>query len=200
MTTLLAVVLGLPAENLPRSSDSFDPETDDDIPADVYINHEEMTAWMQAMALRYPELASLKSVGKSVQGRDLWAMELSRSVERGQRDLLMPMMKLVGNIHGNEVVGRHVLLRMISYLITKEGSDERIAQLLNTTDIFIMPTMNPDGFSRAQVTLHYFSLASSAQFSYLQLHEWYMSARIHFTDRNMLYVWYKIRFSHWTIP
>jgi len=151
VTTLLAVVLGLPAENLPRSSDSFDPETDDDIPADVYINHEEMTAWMQAMALRYPELASLKSVGKSVQGRDLWAMELSRSVERGQRDLLMPMMKLVGNIHGNEVVGRHVLLRMISYLITKEGSDERIAQLLNTTDIFIMPTMNPDGFSRAQV-------------------------------------------------
>merc|ERR1712137_912600 len=47
VTTLLAVVLGLPAENLPRSSDSFDPETDDDIPADVYINHEEMTAWMQ---------------------------------------------------------------------------------------------------------------------------------------------------------
>jgi len=61
------------------------------------------------------------------------------------------MMKLVGNIHGNEVVGRHILLRMIAYLVANEKSDERIAQLLNTTDIFIMPSMNPDGFSKAKV-------------------------------------------------
>jgi len=149
--TLLAVALSLPAENLSRSSESFNAETDNEIPADRYLSHDEMTTWMQGIAQRYPKLLSLKSVGKSVQGRDLWAMELSHSVGRGQRDLLMPMMKLVGNIHGNEVVGRQILLRMISYLVTKEQSDERIFQLLNTTDIFIMPSMNPDGFSRAKV-------------------------------------------------
>ena len=151
--TLLAVVLSLPADNVnSRSSEPFNAETDDDIPADRYLSHDEMSTWMQAMAERYPQLLRLKSVGKSTQGRDLWAMELSQSVARGQRDLLMPMMKLVGNIHGNEVVGRHILLRMIAYLVANEKSDERIAQLLNTTDIFIMPSMNPDGFSKAKVT------------------------------------------------
>jgi len=147
--SLFAVVLSLPAVVSPPSSDSFDAETDDQVPADRYLDNEEMSAWMQGIAARYPKLASLKSVGKSAQGRDLWAMELSHSVGRGQRDLLMPMVKLVGNIHGNEVVGRQLMLRLISYLIAKDGTDERIAQLLNTTDIFIMPSMNPDGFSRA---------------------------------------------------
>jgi len=151
--SLFAVVLSLPAVVSPPSSDSFDAETDDQVPADRYLDNEEMSAWMQGIAARYPKLASLKSVGKSAQGRDLWAMELSHSVGRGQRDLLMPMVKLVGNIHGNEVVGRQLMLRLISYLIAKDGTDERIAQLLNTTDIFIMPSMNPDGFSRATVTL-----------------------------------------------
>jgi len=149
--SLFAVVLSLPAVVSPPSSDSFDAETDDQVPADRYLDNEEMSAWMQGIAARYPKLASLKSVGKSAQGRDLWAMELSHSVGRGQRDLLMPMVKLVGNIHGNEVVGRQLMLRLISYLIAKDGTDERIAQLLNTTDIFIMPSMNPDGFSRATV-------------------------------------------------
>lgn len=57
----------------------------------------------------------------------------------------------VGNIHGNEVVGRQILLRTIAHLIEKDGVDPRVTRLLNTTDIFFLPSMNPDGFVKAQV-------------------------------------------------
>lgn len=61
----------------------------------------------------------------------------------------------VGNIHGNEVVGRQMLLRTISYLIEKDHVDPRVTRLLNTTDIFFLPSMNPDGFVKAQVSFSY---------------------------------------------
>ena len=59
----------------------------------------------------------------------------------------------VGNIHGNEVVGRQLLLQTISHLITKDITDKRVNRLLNTTDIYFLPSMNPDGFVKAQVSL-----------------------------------------------
>jgi len=54
-------------------------------------------------------------------------------------------------MHGNEVVGRQLLLNLISYLIEKDGIDESVTRMLNTTDIFFLPSMNPDGFHKAQV-------------------------------------------------
>lgn len=67
----------------------------------------------------------------------------------------------VGNIHGNEVVGRQLILYTISHLIQKNGADPRVTRLLNTTDIFFLPSMNPDGFVKAQVSFFF------AQESYL---------------------------------
>ena len=61
-----------------------------------------------------------------------------------------PMFKYVGNMHGNEVVSRQVLLYLAEYLASGYGRDGRITRLLNTTEIFIMPTLNPDGYEVSQ--------------------------------------------------
>ena len=50
-----------------------------------------------------------------------------------------------------------MLLRTIAYLIEKDGVDSRVTRLLNTTDIFFLPSMNPDGFVKAQVLLKFTS-------------------------------------------
>ena len=55
-------------------------------------------------------------------GRELWVVKISTE---NQRSDLKPMVKYVANMHGNEVVGRELLLGLIEYLADsyKNGSD-----------------------------------------------------------------------------
>lgn len=61
-----------------------------------------------------------------------------------------PRFKYVGNMHGDEALSRQVLMYLIEYLLTQYDRDARVTELVNRTDIYIMPSMNPDGFERAE--------------------------------------------------
>lgn len=113
-----------------------------------YYNYEELTGLLKSLAERYPHIASLYSIGKSVQGRELWVMRITNdpdAVGPGK-----PKFKYVGNMHGDETVSRQVLVYLIEYLLIRYGEDAQVTELVNKTDIHIMPSMNPDGFEKSE--------------------------------------------------
>ena len=117
-------------------------------PEFIYHHQLELQRFLLFYSRHYPNITKMYSIGKSVQGRDLWVLEITDNP--GISEPLEPEFKYVANIHGNEVVGREMLLLLIQFLCENYGRTDRITRLIDSTRIHIMPTMNPDGFEMSE--------------------------------------------------
>uniref|UniRef100_A0A3B4BB14 Peptidase M14 domain-containing protein n=1 Tax=Periophthalmus magnuspinnatus TaxID=409849 RepID=A0A3B4BB14_9GOBI len=113
-----------------------------------YYNYEELSHLLHSLSQTYPLITNLSSIGQSVQGRELWVMRITKDPNMDTPGL--PKFKYVGNMHGDETVSRQVLVYLIEYLLANYGEEQRVSELVNTTDIYIMPSMNPDGFEKSK--------------------------------------------------
>jgi len=117
---------------------------------DRYYNYDALTERLQSLARKYPHIANLSSVGQSVEGRQLWVMRITKDPPADGGDAPgKPKFKYVGNMHGDETVSRQVLVYVAEYLLTGYGAEPRATELVDTTDVYIMPSMNPDGFEKS---------------------------------------------------
>lgn len=108
-----------------------------------FYDHAGLGALLAQLHEAFPDLTRLYSIGRSVEGRDLWCLEVTaRAVGDPARK---PGMYIDGNIHGNEVQGGEVVAYTAWYLCHQYGRVEKVTDLLDHAVFYLIPTTNPDG-------------------------------------------------------
>ncbi len=124
---------GNPVTPAPRVSLAFDR----------FYDYAEMVEAIEKLSAAHPGWLEMKSLGKSVQGRDLWLVALNDP--DGPPHTEKPAMYIDANIHGNEIQGTEVILYTMWYLLENRERLPLIRGLLDRVAFYFIPTVNPDG-------------------------------------------------------
>jgi len=74
----------------------------------------------------------------------LWVIEISDKPKQREAE---PVFKFIGNVHGDEPVGREVLMHLANWLCNNYLKDPLATLIVENMHLHILPTMNPDGFA-----------------------------------------------------
>ena len=110
---------------------------------DHYYTYEQVTEALKALNRAYPEITMIEEVGKSEEGRIIWALTINNP-KTGQA-LAKPGVYVDGNIHGNEIQAGEVCLYLANRLLTKYGENDDITEIVNRNVFYIIPVVNVDG-------------------------------------------------------
>ncbi len=105
-----------------------------------YRSYDEHVAFMEGLVAQHPTLASLVSLGDSVEGRPLLAIRITGAGAH------KPGVLYHGAQHGNEVMGPCVIAYAARHLLTHYATDAEVAGMIDGVDWYLLPIMNPDGY------------------------------------------------------
>ena len=111
-----------------------------------YLKYEEITRIVHDWAKANPGLVRVKSIGKSVAGRDLWLLEIGKNPDQARAAAWVD-----GNMHAIEVCGSSVALAIAEDVIAIHRGDDKVdlpvhvKERLKTILFYVLPRMSPDG-------------------------------------------------------
>ncbi|KAM4625752.1 putative carboxypeptidase X1 isoform 2-T2 [Polymixia lowei] len=111
-------------------------------------NYKEMRKLMKSVTEECPDITRIYTIGKSYNGLKMYVMEISDNP--GKHELGEPEFRYVAGMHGNEVLGRELVLNLMQYMCREyKRGNQRIVRLITETRIHLLPSMNPDGYEGA---------------------------------------------------
>ncbi|HEU0243592.1 MAG TPA: M14 family zinc carboxypeptidase [Candidatus Limnocylindrales bacterium] len=107
-----------------------------------FHTYAEMVADITAVQAAHPDIVRTFSIGTSDKGRTIWAAKVSDNVSVDEPE---PEVLFDGLHHSDEHMGLEMTLRILHWLANGYGTDQRITDIVNTREVWIIFAVNPDG-------------------------------------------------------
>ncbi len=107
-----------------------------------YHDYSEATALLKKMVAAHPDRATLASLGKSYDEREMWLLTITNSKTGDDRS--KPAFWIDGAIHANEIQGTQVTLYTAWYLLEMYGRHDAVTRLVDERTFYMVPMMSPD--------------------------------------------------------
>lgn len=111
-------------------------------PYDAYPTLEQLNSYITSLAITYPSLCEVFSIGTSIEGRALRVLHIT-----GPGAGHKPAVFYHGLIHAREWISAPVVLYLADHLVNNYGTDPDVTALVNELDIYLAPCVNPDGYA-----------------------------------------------------
>lgn len=98
---------------------------------------------MNALCGKYPDLIRSQEIGRTHQGKPIFAYTLTDSRKGAASD--KPGFFVIAQLHAREPIASQTALYFMTYLLENYGKDATVTALLDTRTAYVVPQANPDG-------------------------------------------------------
>ncbi|MEO7532097.1 MAG: M14 family metallopeptidase [Sediminibacterium sp.] len=112
------------------------------VSAQDYSNFAEQTNRLNALSKAYPALTSLKSLGKTNGGKDIWLLTIGSGKTESK-----PAIAVVGGTEGSHLLGTEMAIGFAENLLKGSNADS-IKSRLDKTTYYVFPNMSPDAMEQ----------------------------------------------------
>ncbi|UCF07838.1 MAG: hypothetical protein JSW28_09385 [Thermoplasmata archaeon] len=139
---IILLWLIVPAHPLPEEIFISQSARADPVNTTFYHSWDEMVVELNQIASDHPDITYLTSIGKSHEGRDIWAMKVSDNplLEEDEPEIYYNAMH-----HAREWLTLEVCLYILNYLTDNYGTNSTITDIVDNRQIWVVPCVNPDG-------------------------------------------------------
>lgn len=117
-----------------------------------YHSYEEMEKEITEIAEANPEIVQKLSLGKSPEGREIWALKITKNAQ-GDTSHKSGVV-ITGCHHAREWMTVEAPLKVINDL-TSNSSDPAMQKRLEKAEIWVVPIVNPDGYEYSRTESSY---------------------------------------------
>ncbi len=109
---------------------------------DLYPTYQQYDTIMHKLAEDYPFLCRVDTIGESIEGRLILALKISDNVNEDEDE---PEVFYTSNMHGDELAGMVLMLRLSEHILSNAGNGGLEQALVDSLEMWINPLSNPDG-------------------------------------------------------
>ncbi len=120
--------------------------------ADGYHSFAEVEKELTQVAKDHPDIVKKMSLGKTPEGRDIWALKISQDAQGDTSD--KSGVVITGCHHAREWMTVEAPLKLIADL-TDGANDPSVKHRLDNAEVWVVPVVNPDGYEHSRNVSNY---------------------------------------------